>query len=88
MRDRGSGRQGSDADAMDDAGLGCHAKGELTVRGSGTGRDFQRRPLAETVRSSVWALIGQAWSIMVDRSKAEVGVRKGAAGRAVSPGHH
>ena len=41
MRGRGPGWQGSDADEMDDAGLGCHAKGTLTVRGSATGRDFR-----------------------------------------------
>ena len=32
MTDRGPGRQGSDADAMDDPGLGCHAKGALLAR--------------------------------------------------------
>ena len=70
---------------MDDVGHGDHAKGMLTARGNGIGSDFQRRSPAGTVRGPAWALIGQAYGVMVDRSNPEDGVRKGAAGRAIEP---
>ncbi len=71
---------------IDDVRGGGHARGVLTACGGGTGSDFQRRPLAETVRSPAWALVGQAWGVMVDRSNAAVGVRKEAAVCAIGPG--
>ena len=55
--------RGPDADEMDDAECGCHAKGMLTAGGSGVGSDFQRRPQAVTVRGPAWALIDQAWGV-------------------------
>ena len=67
MRDQGSGWRGLDTDEMDDVGRGCRAKEMLTTRGSGVGSDFQRRPMAETVRGPAWALIGQAYGFIVDR---------------------
>ena len=42
-------------------GVATHARGMLTTRGSGAGHDFQSRSQAEVVRSSAWALIGQAY---------------------------
>ena len=54
MRGQGTGWRGPDADEMDDVGRGCRAKGMLMTRGSGIGSDFQRRPMAETVRSPAW----------------------------------
>ena len=54
MRGQGAGWRGPDADEMDDVGRGCRAKGILTTPGSGIGSDFQRRPMAETVRSPAW----------------------------------
>ena len=70
---------------MDDAECGCHARGILTACGGGDGSDFQRRLQAESVKGPAWGLIGLAWGVIVDRSKAEGAVRKGVAGRAVSP---
>ena len=78
--------RGPDADEMDDPECGCHARGMLTVRGSGTGSDFQRRSQAETIKGPAWMLIGQALGGLVERSDAEDGVRKGAAGRAIGLG--
>ena len=78
--------RGPDADEMDDRELGCHARGMLKCCGSGVGSDFQCRPQAVTVRGPAWVLIDQAWGVMVGRSNAEGGVRKGAAQRAASPG--
>lgn len=66
---------------MGDVGRGNHAKGMLTTRGSGVGSDFQPRSMAETVRGPAWAQIGQAWGVMMDRSKTGGSVRKGLAGR-------
>ena len=86
MKGQGTGWRGPDADEMDDAGCGRHARGMLTARGSGVGSDHQRKSLAEAVRCPAWALIGQACGGMVDRSNAVDGVRKGGAGLAVSPG--
>lgn len=54
--------RGPDADAMDDAERAHYVEGKLTARGSGVGRDFQRRPPAETVRGPAWVLLGQAWA--------------------------
>ena len=71
---------------MDDPECGCRAKAMLTAGGSGVGSDFQRRPQAETVQSPAWALIDQAWDVMVGRSNAEGVVREGAVQRAASPG--
>ena len=80
------GWRGPDADEMDDAECGCRARGMLTACDSGAGSDFQRRSPAETIRGPAWALTGQAWGVIVGRSNAVGGVRKGAAGRAVWTG--
>ena len=71
---------------MDDAECVRHARGMFAARGSGAGRDFQRKSPAETVRGPAWVLIAQALGVMVYRSNAEDGVRKGSAGRAILPG--
>ena len=71
---------------MDAAECGCHVRGMLLSRGSSVGSEFQRRSQAETVRGSAWALIGQALGGLVERSKAEGGVRRGVAGRAIGLG--
>ena len=47
---------------------------------------FQRRSPAGDHRVPAWALLGQAWGIMVDRPNAEGGVRKEAAACAIGPG--
>ena len=58
----------------------------FAARGNGVGSDFQGKSPAETVRGPAWVLIAQALGVMVDRSKAEGGVRKGSAVRAILPG--
>ena len=76
----------SDPDEMGDAECVRHARGMFAARGNGAGRDFQRRPQAETIKGPAWVLIGQALGGLVARSDAEDGVRKGVVRRAVSPG--
>ncbi len=75
-----------DVGEMDAGECGGHARGMMTTRGNGVGRDFQRRLQAETVRGPAWALISQARGVVVDGSNAEGSVRKGSAGRAIGPG--
>ena len=86
MRAQGSGRRGPDGDAMDDAECVRHSRGMLKSRGGGVGRDFWHRPPAVTVRDPAWGLTDQALGVIVDRSKSEGGVRKGAAGHAIGRG--
>ena len=54
MRGQETGWRGPDADEMDDAECGCHARGILTACGSGAGSDFQCRPEAESVKGPAW----------------------------------
>ena len=68
-----------------DAECGCHARGMLTARGNGVGSDHQRRSPAEAVRGAPGRCSARRGASMVDRSKAEGGVRKVVAGRAASP---
>ena len=67
MRDQGSGWRGPDAGEMDDVGRGDHAQEDVETRGSGIGGDFQRRSYVEAARGPAWALIGQAYVVIVDR---------------------
>ena len=85
MWGQGKGLPGCGAGGNRLCGACLPRRGMLKSRGSGVGRDFQRRSLAETVRGPAWALTCQALGIMMDRSKSEGGVRKGGAGRAVWP---
>ena len=61
-------------------------QGMLKSRGGGVGCDFWHRPPAVTVRDPAWGLTDRALGIIVDRSKSEGGVRKGAAGHAIGRG--
>ena len=76
---RGSGRNGR-------SGVCPTRQGDVDSLWWRAGSDDQRRSPVETGRGPTRALIGQAWGAMVDRSKAESGVGKEGAGRAVSPG--
>lgn len=67
-------------------GVATHAGGMFTARSSSAGGDFQRRPPAATVRGPAWRSCARQLGNLVDRSKAEGGVRKGVAERAIWTG--
>ena len=58
-RGQGTGWRRPDVGEIVDVERGCRAKGMLTARSSGVGRDFQRRPQAETVRGPAWRRLSQ-----------------------------
>ena len=73
---------------IDDAECVRHAIGMFVAHSSDVGFDFQRRPQAETVRDTAWALIGQACGVMVDRSNFVDGIMRGVSGRATVLGRY